>query len=228
MPSIISIVQTELDETGSGIFWPIQTVYDAINDAQMEMESIAYFPIATTTLTFTQGQDLVAWPNGTLMWPHYLENSGREYWIITHADLERYDRNWRSTTQAQPKFFVRWDESHLRPYPLADQTYVYNIWGPGWGTEVSATNTDITVPALLKHSIAMRACQRLFQYTRPELAQAHLAEAEEYEAKYRMQMRNQQSHNIGRLRPGTALTNAQGGNIRIGKRIDGNPSNPYR
>jgi hypothetical protein len=77
-------------------------------------------------------------------------------------------------------------------------------------------------------AIAMRAAARLFDYSRPDLAQAHDTEADEYEAKYRTQWRNNQSDNIRRLLPGTAFTHSQAGNIRIAKRIDGNPQNPYR
>jgi len=226
---IVDTVQTMLNESGPGIFWPVQDVFDAINDAQMEKESIAYYPIVTASITFTQGADLVPLLTNTMMWPHYLEFNGRQYWIIKQADLERYDRNWRSATQDQPRFFVLWDESHLRPYPLADQTYVFNIWGPGWGTEITSATTDFTATnALLKLSIAMKAASRLFQYTRPDLAEAFMKESEEYEQKFRIQWRRQQGDNIKRLRPGTAYTAAQGGSIRIGKRIDGNPSNPYR
>jgi hypothetical protein len=232
MPDIVSIVQTELNETGAGIFWPVQQVYDAINDAQLEQESIAYLPMVTTTLTITASADLMAWPNTVMMWPHYIEYNGRKLWVIKHADLERYDRNWRSTTPDQPRFFVLWDETRLRPYPLADVNYVMNVWGPGWGTEIgisgTTTTTDFVVPALLKHAIGMRASARLFASNRPDLSQVHFKEAEEYEARYRMQWRRQQGDNIKRLRPGTAFTHSQGGNIRIAKRISGNPNNPYR
>jgi hypothetical protein len=229
------MVQTELNESGAGVpsagtFWPVQQVYDAVNDAQMEFDSIAYLPMGSATLSFTQGGDLVAWPNTTLMWPQWLEFSGRKYWVIKHADLERYDRNWRSASQDQPRFFVMWDERHIRPYPLADQTYVFTVWGPVWPTEIVSTNTDVSVPPLLKTALALRASARLFQQSRPDLAAADLKEAEYYEALYRIQWRKQQSHNIRRLLPVTqnGFTMAQGGNIRIGKRIDGNPSNPYR
>lgn len=227
-PSIVSMVQTMLNESGAGVFWPVQQVYDAINEAQLEFEPIANLPIVQSTITFNPGEDLVPWPNTVLVWPQYLEFSGRKYWCVTHAELERYDRNWRSTTLAQPRFFVLWSETLLRPYPLADQTYVFNIWGPGWPQEINSTNTDFTAPNLMKLAIAFRACATLFQYTRPDLAEASLAEAEEYEARYRIQMRRQQSHNIKRLRPYNAMTHAQGGNVRIGKRLDGNNSNPYR
>lgn len=233
MSDIVTMVQTELNEAGAGVpsagvFWPVQQVYDAINDAQLEMESIAYLPIGSTTMTFTASTDLHAWPNTVLMWPHYLEFNGRKYWVVKHADLERWDRNWRNATTDQPRFFVLWDEQHLRPYPVADQNYVFNIWGPAWASEIVSTNTDILVPPLLKTALALRASARLFQQSRPDLAKADIAEAEEYEMRYRMQWRKQQSHNIKRLRPSGLMQSAQGGNIRIAKRIDANPQNPYR
>lgn len=229
---IVTLVQTEINEAGAGVpsagvFWPVQQVYDAINDAQLEFDSIAYLPIVTTSMTFTASQDLHTWPNTVMMWPHYLEIGGRKYWIIKAGDLERYDRNWRNNSPSLPSFFVMWDEQHIRPYPIADQNYVFNIWGPGWPTEIVSTNTDVSVPPLLKTALALRASARLFQQSRPDLAAADLKEAEEYEMRYRMQWRKQQSHNIKRLRPGNPVTAAQGGSIRIGKRLGGNPSNPY-
>jgi hypothetical protein len=228
--SITTLVQTELNESGAGVFWPVQQVYDAINETLLEFDSVAYFPIVTTSMTFTQGADLVPWPNTILMWPHYLEFNGRQYFVCKQADLERWDRNWRNCTQAQPEYFVLWDEQHLRPYPYADQTYVFNIWGPGWQPEISSANTDIaaTTPPLLAHAILHRSAARLFAATRPDLAKAELQEAEYYEQLYRIQWRRNQGDNTKRLRPGTAYNVAQGGNIRIGRRIDGQGWNPYR
>jgi len=230
MPDITSSVQQELNETGAGIFWPVQQVYDAINETLLEFDTIAYFPTGSATMTFGTGSDLVAWPNTSVAWPHYLEFFGRQYWIIKQADLERYDRNWKNTTQDQPKFFVLWDEQHIRPYPLADKDYVFSIWGPAWPAEISSTNTDIasTTPPLLKQAIIHRSAARLFAASRPDLSAAEMKEADYYEQLYRIQWRKQQGDNIKRLRPGNAYTAAQGGMIRIGKRIDANPSNPYK
>jgi hypothetical protein len=223
MADIVTLVQTELNEAGAGVpsagvYWPVQQVYDAINDAQLEMESIAYLPIGSTTMTFTASTDLHTWPNTVLMWPHYLEFNGLKYYVVKHADLERWQRNWRNSSPDQPRFFVLWDETHLRPYPIPDKNYVFNIWGPAWANEIVSTNTDVSVPPLLKTAMALRASARLFQQSRPDLASVDLKEAEEYEARYRMQWRKQQSHNIKRLRPGNRTTGAQGGSICMGKR----------
>lgn len=226
---VVATVQNIMNESGAGVFWPVQQVFDAINDAQLEKEALAYYPIVQSTVSFTQGADLVPWPNTVLQYPQYLEFGGRPYWIITQAELERYDRNWRNETQNQPSFFVLWDEQHIRPYPLADQTYVFNIWGPGWGTEITSATTDFTATnALFKLAIAFKAAAILFQYSRSDLAAAYVKESDYYYARFRIQWRRQQGDNIKRLRPGTAFTHAQAGNIRIGKRIDGNPQNPYR
>lgn len=223
------MVQTIINESGNGVFWPVQQVFDAINEAQFEKESLAYYPVTFTSMTFTQGADLVPWPNTVLERPHYLEIGGRQYWIITHAELERYDRNWKNTTQNQPRFFVLWDEQHIRPYPPPDTTYVFNIWGPAWGTEITSATTDFTATnALLKLAVAFRAAAILFQYSRPDLAAQYVTQSDYYEQKFRIQWRRQQGDNIKRLRPYTAYTHAQGGNTRIGNRIDGNPQNPYR
>src|SRR5882724_1682618 len=110
---IVTLVQTELNESGSGVFWPIQQVYDLINEVQVETFPLQYLPITHTTMTFTAGQDITLWPNTVIMWPHYLESNGRQYWIIKHAELERYDRNWRNTSPSAPTSFVLWDESHI-------------------------------------------------------------------------------------------------------------------
>lgn len=225
---IVAMVQTIINESGNGVFWPVQQVFDAINDAQMEKESIAYYPIVTTSMTFSPGGTITPWPNTVLMWPHYLEYLGDQYWIVTHAELERYDRNWRNATPAFPAFFVLWDERNLRPYPDPDQTYVFNIWGPGWGTEITSATTDFTATnALLKLSVAFKAAAILFNYSRPDLAQQYLKQSDEFEQDFRRQWRRQQGDLIKRLRPYNAYTHAQAGNVRIGKRIGGQPQNPY-
>jgi len=246
MASIVTMVQTELAESGSGVFWPVQQVYDYINEVIIDMFPLALYPVGSATITFTQASDLVPLATTSLMWPRWIEDGTRQYWIIKHADLERYDRNWRNTTQERPTFFVLWDESHLRPYPPVDgsgpvgipPSYVYTMYGPTWAGEISSTNTDVdpSVPPLLRMAIVMRAAARLFDYSRPDLAQAHDAEADEYEARYRTQWRNQQSDNIKRLLPSagwgagaqSGFTLGQAGSIRVAKRIDGNSSNPYR
>jgi hypothetical protein len=225
---LLALVQETIDESGAGVFWPVQTVCDAINDAILEVLPIAFFPQTNTTITFIQGDDIVAWPNTTITWPQYLEYAGQTYFPTSHAQLERYDRWWRNAGQSQPRFFVLWDEAHLRIWPSPDKTYVFNIWGPAWPTEITTSVNDITtLPDLLRQALAFRACTRLFQYTRPDLAEAFMKEAEEHEALWRKTWRRFQSHNIKRLRPGTGFTAAQSGSVRIGRRMDGNSINPY-
>lgn len=225
---LLTDVQTIIDETGAAVFWPLQTVCDAINDAVLEMMPIAFMPTTSTTLTLNLNDDIVAWPSNIIAWPQYLEYAGQTYFPTSHAQLERYDRNWRNAFRSQPRFFVLWGESHLRVWPQPDQTYNFTIWGPAWPTEITPLVTDIpTLPDSLRQALAFRAAARLFQYTRSDLADAYMKEAEEYEALWRKTWRRFQSHNIKRLRPGTGFTAAQSGSIRIGKRMDGNSLNPY-
>src|SRR5579859_7323631 len=147
MADITSSVQQELNETGAGIFWPVQQVYDAINETLLEFDTIAYFPMGSATMTFGTGSDLVAWPNTSLAWPHYLEFFGRQYWIIKQADLERYDRNWKNTTQDQPRFFVLWTNNISDLTPLQIKL-MYSPFGDPLGQQKSLVPILI-LPVLL-------------------------------------------------------------------------------
>lgn len=225
---LVDLVQTTINESGAGVFWPVQTVYDAINDAVLEMVPISFFPTTSTTLVVTTNNDIVALPTTVIVWPQYFEYGGQTYFPTSQAQLERYDRNWRNASQSQPRFFVLFGESSVRVFPRPDKSYTFNVWGPAWPTEITSTSTDITtLPDILRQALAYRACSRLFQYSRPDLGEAYMKEAEEAEMLWRKTFRRFQSHNIKRLRPGTGFTAAQSGSIRIGRRMDGNSINPY-
>lgn len=216
--SLFSEIKIMIDEPGEGVFWTDSQVYDAANEAMLEMWAVGKYQISTATLTATAGADLIDLPC-TLMIPQYFVGTGGKYFMTTHAQTENWLREWKLQARGYPKHLILWDTEHVRPVPSPDQTYTYQMVGLSWPTEINALNQDLIAPRQLKYAIVLKAASNLVESTLPDLADAWHKEALNAEADHRRITRNSQSHNIGRLRPGTTFTQAQQGNLKVGMRF---------
>lgn len=215
--SIVSDVQTLVND--SGVFWGASHVYNAINEAQLEMWGDSQWAVTTATLTLGTNSDIVSMP-ATIMIPHKIVYGGIEYHPTSYMRLEQWSRTWRSAGAAQPKWFVVWDATHFRVWPKSDGVYELPVIGAGWPTEITSTNTDITAHTTYKDAVAYRAAQILLEATRPDMADAMEELAEEARHTYKKNLRNQLQSRVMRVRPGTMFNMAQGGSIRMGRRLD--------
>jgi hypothetical protein len=204
---IITDVQLLLND--SGVFWPATQVLDAINEGQFWVWTKTKWSRTNKVLTLTRGLDIISLPEDILI-PGWIEGEapgdGGQFFHFrcfptTQRNLEHHLRTWRGAPLGQPLFFTIWDATHLRIFPRPKQDYSYAVWGIGWPTEVT---TDVVLggPSIYTLAVKNYAVGLLLEATRPDLADYYYALAEKSIAEWRRTLRNQQSHNIRRLRPG--------------------------
>jgi hypothetical protein len=229
--TVFQLVRTLVDEPTGGTFWTDQQVYDAMNEAQIFLFGEIKFATTTATLTLTQGADITPIPSSLMIPQYYLGTNPsnvvngvslgyNRYFFTTHAQLEEWLRDWKEQFPAFPKHLVLWDVGHVRPFPSPDATYRFLMVGIGWPCEFSPSFQDVPAAArLYKRALAYYSAAILLENTLPELADTLNKMALESINELRVRLRNQQSHNIRRMRPGDTFTGAQGGNVRTGLRF---------
>lgn len=206
--SIVGQVQILLND--SGVFWPNAQVIDAINEAQLWAMAQCKWKRTQWALSFSPGTDLFTLPTDVLI-PGWIEttlptNGGVDIshtraFPTTHRELEHFLRTWRSAGLDAPRYFVIWDSTNLRLFPRPDIAYTYFLWGVQYPTEIVDTSASITGPPGYILAVQYMAAGLLLEATRPDLADMYYALADEQVMKLKRQLRNQQSHNIRRLRP---------------------------
>lgn len=231
------------------IFFPAQQIYDATNeviDDFWPMLARQATPVQLTSSTFTcsqvavagtAGNDIFTFDNTVIMVPSYIVlnsstgiGAGRvttdqKYWITDRTKLEQYNNNWKQNTPALPRWFVLWDAFHIRCFPSPDQTYLFTLYGVPWGTELSTGTEDITADPILKLAVAYKAAANILETTRPDTADAYVRESGELLNRYRLRLRNSNTNNIRRMKPGVGASTtdvtiaANKGVIKIGRRL---------
>lgn len=232
------------DPTAGDIFFPSQQLYDSCNEAVVDFWATAGVqdvPIslatATAPLVVTSSTDIYTFDTTSIMIPIYItlntmlgsgaggELINQKYFITDRSKLEQYARDWRNNQQEQPKWFVLWDAFHLRAFPQPDQTYTFTIWGLPWATEIGTGTEDINVDQVLRLALAYQSAATILEATRPEVSDLYLRNAAECLNRYRIRLRNQQTNNIRRMKPGGngRMTDntmaAYKGVIKIGNRL---------
>lgn len=206
---IISQVQILLND--NGVFWPFLQVLDAVNEAQLWAYAQTKWQRTPFSLSLVAGTDLFTLPTGVVI-PGWIETaipstdglttSHTRGFPTTQRELEHFLRTWRGQQPDVPRYFVIWDAYTLRLFPRPDKAYNYTLWGVSYPTEITS---DVTLggPELYQLAVQNMAAALLFEATRPDLADVYMGMAEEQIVKVKVQLRNQQSHNIRRLRPGS-------------------------
>lgn len=216
--SLVTDIQELLEESGGAVFWAAQHIYDAANEAMIDVWAESRHDLGKVTLTLSANDDLVAIPLTTIMIPQYLVRANKQYFPTTLARLEQYSRNWRSESAGVPKWFVLWDAETWRVWPKPDGTYAFDMWGVKWPpAEIAAGTLDITAPTLIKQAVAHRAAAVLCADIRPDLSTQFSETAVDLLMKFKIQLRNRGGHHITRLRPGSKLDAAKAGIISIGR-----------
>jgi len=209
--STVTNVQILLND--QGVFWPLQRVLDAVNEAQWEVWSRTKWQMTSASLNLTQGVDLVRIPTSIVI-PRFVEDTALRYFNSTQRELEAFHRTWKLDQQAAPMYFILWDAFHLRCYPSPDQSYPnYVVWGLGYPVEITTSDQFVSGDANYAKAIEHLSAAILFDATRPDLAEWQRGKAEEKLMIYKRSLRNQQSHNIRRMRPGQRFDIQQSGRI---------------
>lgn len=217
MATLADDIRQLLDEAGGSTFWPVAHLYDAANHAQILTWASTKHDIIQVTFTVDINNDIVALPASILI-PQMFTLNNKKYFPTTMAKLEQYNREWKATTQAQPKWFAIWDAHNVRIFPRSDALYEFELWGVRYPpTELAVGTEDITAPRLVKQAVAHRAAGLLLEATRPDLSDAMESEALMLERKYKQQLRNRGGHRIWFLRPESKFARGQSGVIEIGR-----------
>lgn len=227
--TLIGLVRLLIDQaTGTGtlndypvpgdIFWPAQQLYDATNEVMDDYwPQAARQPIpvqlATAALVVGTGTDIYLFDStgDTIMIPTFVvlntmianASIDQKYFTSDQTKLEQWSRNWRGSTPAQPRAFILWDALHLRCFPTPDQTYTFTVFGVPWPVELGTGTEDITADPIFKMAIAYKAAANVLESTRPDVTDSYLKESEELMLRYRIRLRNQQTNNLRRLKPGS-------------------------
>jgi hypothetical protein len=208
--SAVTDIQMVLND--GGVFWPLQQVLDALNRAQMWVWGQTKWQRQSFPLPLAQGQDLLTLPSGVLM-VGWIEGtvtnsdgtiSKLRMFPTSQWELEKFSRSWRGLQTGQPIFFSIWDATTLRIFPRPDKAYTYTLWGLSYPTEIIDASTLLTGPPNYVHAVQNLALSMLFEATRPDLADMYLKWADEQVVQFKRHLRNQQGHNLRRLRPSGA------------------------
>lgn len=213
--SIVTQVQNILNDTN--VFWPNQTLFDAINEAQLNVYMETKWAISSATFTLSSNTDVFTYPSSILL-PRWIEGTNsnfqppvvKRFFITTHRNLENFLRTWKSNNLGQPVYFVTWDATHLRCFPRPDNlgtgpggVYQFTLYGLGFPTEISDTVSNLVGPANYVQAVQNLACAILFEPTRPDLADMYRSLAEDQILAFKKRLRNNMSHNIRQLKPAT-------------------------
>jgi hypothetical protein len=188
-------------------------------------------------LAVNSSTDIYTFDTVSLMIPTYVtlntfigtgtvgELINQRYFISDRTKLEQYARDWRNNQQEQPKWFILWDAFHLRVFPQPDKDYTFTLWGIPWATEIGTGTEDISVDQILRLALAYQTAATLLEATRPEVSDLYTANSMEMLNRYRIRLRNQQTNNIRRMKPGSGtrytddIIGAYKGVIKIGQRL---------
>lgn len=218
--TLIAEVRELLDESTGSTFWVEEQIYDALNEAIVDVYSNTRHEYGTATITFTASNAYLALPS-SLMIPQYIVGTKGRYFPTTKAKLEQWNRDWRAEGEDYPKHFVVTDIDTIMAFPAPDLAYEFTVHGVPWPScgEIADGAEDITgVPNLLRLALTKRTVAELLEFTQPALADQYLAEAAQLEHDFKIQLRNRQGHNIRRLKPGTLFTRAQSGVVVLGRK----------
>lgn len=223
MSDIITDIQLQVDESNGPVFWVIDQLYDAANQAQLEVwTNLKDWQQTSVSLILGTGNDIVTLPP-SIMVPQFVIYNNIKVFPTTTAQLQDWANNWKSESPSRPNWILLWDATHLRLFPRSDSSYIFNVFGVPWPDEIGPGNHDmLNVDPLVRRAVVMRAAAKLLETVQPELADAKIAESVEFEKRYARQQRNVFGDNIGRLRPKTAWDLANQGDIKTGRLFMGN------
>jgi hypothetical protein len=230
MDILTELRTTVLNDSGQNLFWSDNQLLNALNAAQIWVRgeasddtlgvSVQVVPASKLTNDLQSLVPLVQIPQ-EIMVPQLLVGPKGEAYISSLADMERYSKYWRNTPPGEPITFIFQGLRQLRPYPLPDQEYSYDLWGLRWPSKLTATTLDLDViDHNYYHAVLMNSATRLLLPTQPNAATLLQKEAEEHLNLYRRHLRSRGGTytSVGRLTPkNTAQPNwtARLGSTRI-------------
>lgn len=222
--SLVSEVRQLLNEPAANAvkFWPDQQVYDALNEAQLDVYGEIGWGNSSATVNITSSTDMYEFPVG-IMIPQriYISPNGDELYPTTNVKLEQAMNAWRSASPAKPSHYIKFDGRNFRVWPKPDGNYTLTVVGEPYAvSEITGGSQDILgLDTQIRFAIIHRAAAILLEATQPDLADFYMGDVVEYVRNYIAGLKSTQGHNIMHLRPFTnGWEVAQLGNVVLGKR----------
>ena len=217
--TLVEELRQILGESGVGVFWSPQQINDALNEAQIELLATSKYSLATNTFGITSATELFSLASvpGIMIPQRIIGTDGKERFFTTQAQLERYNREWRLEERGTDvKGFVLWSADYWRPYPLlATGTWTGTAVGVGWGSEIGVDADELTdIDDMVRKAMVYRAAAMLVDSTMPDFAEEYESIAQDYEQRFREQVRGFQGHHLRRLRLAARISPAIAGDVR--------------
>lgn len=219
--TLLNQVKTIIDEPGASKFWPLQQVYDAINESSIEVLGSGQYEITTATITATASTTFITLPTSIMTPKFVLNTNNSEIPKTTFADLEREGPGWGTATGTAPIAFIDVDINTIQIYPIVGSAVEYRIVGVPYPTEVTLGVEDFTQEENFALVAKFYAGSILMDATRPDLSEAYRLEGEQLMPMALRQWRNQQSHKIATLRIGNEVDARRRGSMDIIRSLGG-------
>lgn len=202
------------------ISWPKAHVYDAVNAALLWTWMKVRHDRVSAPVIIPAGATRFHWPDDVIMIPEYLQDADQQFFPTSLQEVTRYLRQYWNEGSGYPKHFIVWDYNHLRPFPVADQTYIYTMWGLSYPPEVSAANESPVMNHKLEHASMFKAGSLLIEDIQPDTADLWEIKAEAELVEYRADRRNEGMTNRRfKLTPAVRIQKAHIGEISVGRKF---------
>lgn len=185
--SLVSDVQDLLDD--AGVFWVDAQVYDACNNAMLELWPVLGHDWYRDTVIWTSSQETADYA-ARMMVPKKLLGRGTWEEVASWNDLERTDRAWRNWDTGKTRYYISVDANTLLACPPSNETRFIRVEGIQYPQEeISVSNLDISDVEPVKEAVMYYAAALVAFNVRGELAELWFRLADEMvqEAKRRVE-----------------------------------------
>jgi hypothetical protein len=213
--TLLNQVRLIIDEPNGPKFWPNTQLYDAINEASIEVLGSGQFDMSTATITASANAVYLTLPT-TIMIPKMLIGTDNvELPKTTYAALERDGIGWGTATGTSHVACVEFDCQTLQLYPIVNTPVVYRVVGIPYPTEITTGVEDIAANDIIVDAIRFYAGSVLFDATRPDISDTLRVEGLQTLQVAMRHKRNTQSHKIYHLSPAGDINARRSGEISV-------------
>jgi len=213
--TLLNQVRLIIDEPNGPKFWPNTQLYDAINEASIEVLGSGQFDVSTATITATASAVYVALPTTIMIPKMLLSTDNIELPKTTYAALERDSVGWGTATGTSHVACVEFDCQTLQLYPIVSTAVVYKVVGIPYPVEITTGVEDIVANDMVSDAVRFWAGSVLFDATRPDISDTLRMEGQEHLQVAMRHKRNTQSHKIYHLSPASAINARRSGEISV-------------
>ncbi len=215
--TLLAQVRLIIDEPSAAKFWPNQQLYDAVNEASIEVLGSGQFQLTTATMTVTASAQYATLPT-TIMVPKFILSTGtqgRELPKTTYANMEQDSPQWGTATGTEHIAFLEYDVETIQIYPIVGSAVVYHVLGIPYPTEIGLGVEDMSTDGSIIDAVRMWAGSVLMEATRPDVSEALRMEGAENLQDAMKHKRNNQDHRIWQIQPAGRMNARRFGDLNV-------------